>query len=219
MDASTLLSDASSLLLSDKNTILAWSPGYLHLAAYMADKIVSLLQYDPATMTSFLLNPNATTTTTTLLSHPQQQKETLCNTMGTQMSFEIAKNDLRSASPPPFATAQSGRTAIEESSNAISESLSRRQSLGANTIQCSKSMILRSMVINMSALDQQQSSASGKPRTLDATSRRYAYCLVSCGVPSNDDTGLFLFRDMLNVWIRTIAKQIRWTVPTSVFCK
>lgn len=139
--------------------------------------------------------------------------------MGTQMSFEIAKNDLRSASPPPFATAQSGRTAIEESSNAISESLSRRQSLGANTIQCSKSMILRSMVINMSALDQQQSSASGKPRTLDATSRRYAYCLVSCGVPSNDDTGLFLFRDMLNVWIRTIAKQIRWTVPTSVFCK
>ena len=181
----------------------------------MADKIVSLLQYDPATMASLLLNPNSTS----ILSHPQQQKETLCNKMGTQVSFEIAKNDLRSASPPPFATAVSGRTAIEESSNAIPESLQRRQSLGVDTMQCSKSMVLRSMVINMSALDQQQSSASGKPRTLDATSRRYAYCLVSCGVPSNDDTGLFLFRDMLNVWIRAIARQIRWTVPTSVFCK
>lgn len=145
--------------------------------------------------------------------------------MDTQASFEIAKNDLRSASPPPFATAISGRTAIDESSNnAMFLPESRRQSLGADTIQCSKPMVLRSMVINMSALDQQQhqhqqTSASGKPRTLDATSRRYAYCLVSCGMPLNDITGLLLFRDMLNVWIRTIAKQIRLTVPTSVFCK
>ncbi|ORZ00315.1 hypothetical protein BCR43DRAFT_485001 [Syncephalastrum racemosum] len=121
--------------IRQRNAILAASPAYLHLAAYMANRVSALLQKE---------NPNA---------------------------------DLLVSIGEP--TSNNGsRTPLES---------------------------------YYSSVYQQQHT---KPRSIDAATRRYAYCLAWCSFEVNGD----LFQDMINVWIRCIARDVRWPDAKGIYC-
>lgn len=54
-----------------------------------------------------------------------------------------------------------------------------------------------------------------KPRSIDAATRRYAYCLAWCSFEVHEN----LFQDMINVWMRCIIRDVRWPDAKGVYCK
>jgi hypothetical protein len=59
-------------------------------------------------------------------------------------------------------------------------------------------------------------NAYGKPKPLDIATRRFAECMVWCSIAS-DPGGLY--RDMMNIWIRSAIKRTVLTEVEQVYCE
>ncbi|ORZ06860.1 hypothetical protein BCR42DRAFT_155645 [Absidia repens] len=186
--------------LSQRNTMLAVSPGYLYLASYFAGKIDALLHRRLHSVTTFpqqTLQQSITSTSTSFTadSFNVPSIDTAIQTSSTQDEFppltppkdtqtqqiHAPANDLKAISPPPPPPPRPVSTQQPtHSSN--------------NTLHC---------------------QPPGKPPPLEMATQRYGECLVWC-VMVAEPVGLF--HDMINVWIRTTVKTTSIMAVESVFC-
>ncbi|CAO3590350.1 unnamed protein product [Absidia cylindrospora] len=187
--------------LSQRNTMLAVSPGYLYLASYFAGKIDALLHCRLHSVTTFPQQPlqqsiTSTSTSFTADSFNVPSIDTTIRTNSTQ-------NGLPPLTPPKDTQIQQLHAPANDM-NAISlppPPPSPRSTTTQQSIQSSNTTLL--------------CQPSGKPPPLEMATQRYGECLVWCVMVAEP---MGLFHDMINVWIRTTVKTTSMMAVESVFC-
>ncbi|KAI9493744.1 hypothetical protein BDB00DRAFT_821506 [Zychaea mexicana] len=211
-----------------RNAYLAVSPGYVHFAAYMTEKVSSLLR--SSVMEEMSWCNEYTATAATSATSTQQQTPSSAKTIAA-----LPRPDSPAVAPmvTPAPTAAKVVAPSDVSSNKSPPSSSLTESRPTSSVSTAVPAI-NVVAVSTMATDP---GYAGKPRTLESATRRYAYCLTSCAIdpagtsPSNDSrsashhqhqnssrSDITVYHDMINVWLRAITKSISWTSPESVFC-
>ncbi|KAI7857858.1 hypothetical protein BDC45DRAFT_602945 [Circinella umbellata] len=229
------------LPIETRNIFLVLSPGYVHFASYLTEKVSSLLR--TSVMDEMSRCNEYTAATVSASTAATQHQQTLSSLLHERPSSVAAAKTTaaelpnRPGSPavlpmvtrtPPITRPSSPTTTTIGLEPAPSTSRSN-SSVSTGTPEIN---VISANTNNINNVDQKQTH-TGKPKGLDSATRRYAYCLTSCAIDpagsSSDNSGrnhhhhkntfdITAYQDMINVWLRAITKTISWTSPESAFC-
>ncbi|KAI9264251.1 hypothetical protein BDA99DRAFT_51795 [Phascolomyces articulosus] len=235
-------SSKETLPIQSRNIFLTLSPGYVHLASYLTEKVGSLLRSSIVEEMPWSHDYTATAVAAASTTSTQQQQQTPSSpSLSSSSTTAVAKTQhdiaelarpgspavLPMVTPTPSPTSSSrpasplGTTANNGSEVAsVPPRSNSPNSMAAPEIH----------VVPVSTNDTQQvQTYNGKPKGLDSAARRYAYCLTSCAIDPSGSASesnsrhqnkfdIIAYQDMINVWLRSITKSVSWTSPESVFC-
>ncbi|KAG2218755.1 hypothetical protein INT45_003073 [Circinella minor] len=198
------------LPIETRNIFLVLSPGYVHFASYLTEKVGSLLRTSVMDEISWCNEYTATAVSASTATQHQQTLSSLLHEIPSSAAAAKTTAELpnRPGSPavlpmvtrtPPITRASSPTTTTiglePASSNAPNGSLLPSPISRSNSSVSTgepEINVISANSNNINNVDLQQTH-TGKPKGLDSATRRYAYCLTSCAIDpagsSSDSSG------------------------------
>ncbi|KAI8141382.1 hypothetical protein BJV82DRAFT_618976 [Fennellomyces sp. T-0311] len=182
----------AAMSIQARNAILALSPGYVHLAAYMTEKIGSLLRSSVMDEVPWCNNGSASSVS---LTETSAKTFTAPPRAGSPVAPSSSQQQPQRSSSPIIQVARNDETPPRPSSPAIFDTSNNNseQAYTGKPRNIESASRRYAYCLTSCAVDPYGDNKSAK-------------------------SDIIIYQDMINVWIRAITRSISWTEPESVFC-